>query len=93
MSPKAKSSLLNISAFIGAVVAVAGLSGSVKRVADSHFVRADTFHEYRIQQAGKASLDSLKHDREIEEIRRDMASVDTGVKCLRHALPRTVCEK
>lgn len=94
MSPKARSSLVNVTAFIGAVVAVAGLTGGAIRLGDAHYVRADTFTVYQQGQRENRTVDSLKHDRELADIRRDFDEVkasqlrmDSSVACLRHHKP------
>lgn len=89
MTPKAKSSLINLLAFVGAVVAVTGITGlGAVQMVDRHFVRADTFREYRIQQAGSAALDSLKHEHELEKIANRLDSQDTILREVRAAVRR-----
>lgn len=87
MTPKTKTSLLNLSAFIGAIVAVTGLTGSAKAWADRQYVRTDTFAVYQVLQQGKGTADSLKHDREIAEIRAALARVDSNTQCNRRRKP------
>lgn len=93
MSPKVRSSIVNITAVIGAVVAVAGLTAPIARTVDRRYVHSDTF---AIVQQGEAFHDSLaaqRHEQEVRDLRRDVAAIDTGVRCLRGRLPRSVCSK
>lgn len=93
MSPKAKSSLQSIAVFVGAVVAVAGLTGGSKRLADSTYVRTDTFALYQQREAYKDSLVAQRHEQEVQDIKRSVADIDTGVRCLRGTLPPSKCRK
>lgn len=84
MSPKTRSSLLNITAVIGAIVAAAGLTSGAIRVADRHFVLADTFTVYQQGQSKNRAIDSVIHLYELEKLREMKADVDT----IKHLLRR-----
>lgn len=87
MTAKSKSSLINLTAFIGAIVAVTGLTGGAKRLADEHYVRSDTFLVYQVRQQSKTALDSTRHDRELAEINARLARMDSSTRCLRNRKP------
>lgn len=70
----------------GGLIAVTALVNPSLTYIDGRYVHSVAY-------ANQRALDSIAHVRELEEIRRTMASVDTGVKCLRKALPRRDCEK
>lgn len=83
MSPKTRSSLLNITAIIGAVVAVAGLTGGAVRLADRHYVLADTFTVYQQGESKNRAVDSIIHVYERLEMKALRADLDTVKRMLR----------
>lgn len=87
MSPKAKSSLLNISAFIGAVVAIAGLIAPAARAVDSRYVHIDTFKVIQQMKATDDTLKAVRHEQEIREIKSTLARVDSNARCARRRKP------
>lgn len=83
MSPKTKASILNITAVLGAIVAVIGITGSGVRFVDRRYVKADTFQIIQQGHATARTVDSITHNHELEEINRKLARLDTGITCLR----------
>lgn len=81
-----KRGLATASVIAGGLIAVTALVRPSINFIDGRYVHST---EYITQR----KLDSLARVREAEEFRRTLASVDTGVKCLRKALPRRECEK
>lgn len=73
---------MNISVFIGAVVAVAGLTGGTKRLADSTYVRADSFAVHQLREDRQRVVDSVIHAYEQRELAAVKADVDTIKRCL-----------
>lgn len=77
MTPAKKSSLVNLAAFAGALVAVAGIAAVPARALDGRYVHTDQF---RVQYVTD-SLTYLDHLRSIDE---RMARIDSAVRCLAH---------
>lgn len=87
MTAKTKSSILNLTAFVGALVAVAGLASSAKGFVDTTYVRADSFLVYTIQQQGKSDADSQRITHRLQRIDERLARVDSNTACLRRRKP------
>jgi hypothetical protein len=70
----------------GGVIAVTALVRPSLVYIDGRYVHEQDYSQQR-------KLDSLALIRKLDDIRRTTASIDTGVRCLRGALPRRDCEK
>lgn len=92
MSPKAtlwqqiKNGFGTAAMIAGGVIAVTALVKPSLVYLDGRYVHQQ---EYLVQRR----LDSLAVVRQQEELMRKVASVDTGVRCLRKVLPKQACEK
>lgn len=81
-----KRGLATASVIAGGLIAVTALVRPSVTFIDQRYV-------HNVDYLTQRKLDSIARAREMEEVRRTMASVDTGVRCLRKALPKLTCEK
>jgi hypothetical protein len=81
-----KRGLATASVIAGGLIAVTALVRPSIAFIDGRYV-------HQIEYVTQRTLDSLARAHEMDEMRRTMATVDTGVKCLRKVLPRRDCEK
>lgn len=93
MTPKAKTSLQNIGAFVAAVLAVTTITAPLSRAmaketviahGDSVFVRRDSFGMYLQEERAQRHYDSLVHSIEDAKWAGVVADVDTLKRCVRH---------
>src|SRR4051812_14773888 len=90
---KKRSLLLTLGALAGALLAVSGAIRPVVRPVVRTVIIDAVDSEYVLRAGYRTSrqLDSLTLRQELKELRERMARVDTGVSCLRGALPRAAC--
>lgn len=81
-----KRGLLTAGTIAGGLIAVTALVSPSVKYLDERFVHQQEYDTQR-------TLDSLARVKRDEEYMRRIASVDTGVKCLRGVLPRKDCQK
>lgn len=72
---------------------IAGGLIAVTALVRPSIVYIDARYVHAVEYSTQRKLDSIAQVRRQEEFTRRLASVDTGVKCLRGVLPRKDCQK
>lgn len=81
-----KRGLATATVIAGGLIAVTALIRPSITYIDQRYV-------HQVEYATQRTLDSLAQAKRQEEYARRLASVDTGVKCLRGVLPKKDCQK